>query len=245
MTPYEIVPGRAGGLPLLFVADHASNAVPRGLDLGIAPSWLDDHIAVDIGAAPLARALASATGGAAFLATLSRLVVDTNRPPTSPGLVPEVSDGVPIPGNRGLDADQRAQRLAWHDEYHGALDRLIETLAPEMLVSVHSFTPALASDPGQARPWQVAILYNQDDRAARRGLDWLAARGHAPGDNQPYSGRVLNYTMDRHAEARGLPYLGFEVRQDQIASPDGVAHWAAVLAELVAEVGAALVTDHR
>ncbi len=236
MTPYEIVPGRAGGLPLLFICDHASNVVPPGIDLGIAPIWLDDHIAIDIGAAPLARMLAAATGGAAFPATLSRLVIDTNRPPTSPGLIPEASDGVAIPGNRDLDAAARAGRLAWHAEYHAALDRLIDELAPAMLVSVHSFTPALASDPGQARPWPIAILYNRDERAARLGLDWLAANGHAPGDNEPYSGRILNYTMDRHAEARGLPYLGFEVRQDLIGEADGVARWADTLAHCIGGV---------
>ena len=31
---------------LLIVGDHASNRVPAGVDLGIAPQLLDEHIAV-------------------------------------------------------------------------------------------------------------------------------------------------------------------------------------------------------
>jgi predicted N-formylglutamate amidohydrolase len=53
------------------------------------------------------------------------------------------------------------------------------------------------------------------------------------GMNQPYSGRDLNYTMNRHAEATGLPYLGVEVRNDGLRDEAGVAHWAAVLADVV------------
>ena len=55
------------------------------------------------------------------------------------------------------------------------------------------------------------------------------------GDNQPYSGRVLNYTMNRHAEARGLPYLGIEIRQDELGMPQGIAHWAILLSEIISE----------
>jgi predicted N-formylglutamate amidohydrolase len=60
------------------------------------------------------------------------------------------------------------------------------------------------------------------------------------GDNEPYSGRELNASMNRHAEARGLLYVNFEVRQDLIAGPEGVALWAGRVAEVVEEVLAAL-----
>ena len=42
--------------------------------------------------------------------------------------------------------------------------------------------------------------------------------------------------MNRHAEARGIPYLGIEVRQDQIATEAGQARWAALLAEVAGQV---------
>jgi predicted N-formylglutamate amidohydrolase len=241
MMPFEILPARLGGLPVLFVCDHAANHVPSDIDLGLAPALLNDHIAIDIGAAALTRALADATGASAFLATISRLVVDTNRPLDSAGLIPRTSDGHAIPGNLALNRIQRGQRLAWHAEYHAALSRMIESERPDLLVSVHSFTPVLATDPHVSRPWPVAILYNQDDRAARVALDHLRGQGLDPGDNEPYSGRVLNYTMDRHAEARGLPYIGFEVRQDELTARGGIDRWADRLAPCVRTVLESLV----
>ena len=54
----EAVPG-AGAL--LFLCDHASNAVPPGLgSLGLAPALFETHIAHDIGAAVVTRTLAAA-----------------------------------------------------------------------------------------------------------------------------------------------------------------------------------------
>ena len=51
------------------------------------------------------------------------------------------------------------------------------------------------------------------------------------GDQQPYSGKLLNYTMDRHAEGK-LPYLGIEVRQDQIKEVTGQQRYADIIAQI-------------
>lgn len=52
------------------------------------------------------------------------------------------------------------------------------------------------------------------------------------GDQQPYSGKILNATMNRHAEAHGRPYLGIEIRQDEIGDEAGQALWASRLARI-------------
>jgi predicted N-formylglutamate amidohydrolase len=84
------------------------------------------------------------------------------------------------------------------------------------------------------------VLYNADDRAARLALPLLAAEGLVVGDQQPYSGKLLNATMNRHAEAAGRPYLGIEIRQDQIADQAGQAEWAERLARIANRVTMAL-----
>jgi len=66
------------------------------------------------------------------------------------------------------------------------------------------------------RPWHVGVLYNEDDRAARVAIPLLEAEGLMVGDQEPYSGRLLNATMNRHAEAEGRPYL----RHRSAAGPD-------------------------
>lgn len=223
----ERIDGRDPGL--LIVVDHASAHVPPDIDLGIDPALLEKHIAIDIGAAPLARALADRLGAPALLGGVSRLVIDLHRDPDHPGLIPHASDGHAIASNEAAD---RADRIArFHTPWHDA----IAPHRPDLFIAVHSFTPALESG-GDPRPWQVGLLYNQDDRAARIALDLLGQGGVIAGDNQPYSGRLLNYTMNRHAEGNGIPYLMFEVRNDLIRDDAGVAHWADILAPIIIEV---------
>lgn len=223
-----------GTAPLLIIADHASNHVPPGVDLGIEAKLLDNHIALDIGTAGLAEALAAALEAPAVVATVSRLVIDLNRDPRNAGLIPTASDGHVIAGNLALSVTERELRVAAiHSPYHSAIASEIAARRPRMLVSIHSFTSQLATAPEDARPWPVATLYNLDDRAARHALVALAARGLHVGDNQPYSGRDLNYTMNRHAEAAAIPYLGFEIRNDGLRDAQGVAHWTRVLADTI------------
>jgi predicted N-formylglutamate amidohydrolase len=228
---------RSGAPGLLIVCDHASNAVPDDIDLGIDPRLLDLHIAWDIGAAALAHGLCDRFGAPGLFGAVSRLVIDLHREEDSPALIPVASDGHRIPGNEGLSAAERAARIArFFRPYHDRLGALVEATRPALIVAVHSFTPRLETAAGPARPWQVGILYNEDDRAARPAIAALRAAGFTTGDNEPYSGRLLNATMNRHAEARGIPYLAIEVRNDLIADAAGVAAWVDVLAGVVETV---------
>lgn len=229
MTQPDILPG---GSDILLLCDHASNQVPEGIELGIAPEQLDLHIAIDIGAEPLTRALAARLDAPAILATVSRLVIDFHREPEHPDLIPSVSDGHVIPGNALPDRAARLDRF--HRPYHAALAGMIDETQPSLLAAIHSFTPRLQSAPAD-RPWPVGILYNQDDRAARIAIDLLAERGLEVGDNQPYSGKSLNATLNRHGEGRGIPYLAIEVRNDLIANAAGVERWTDILASVIAE----------
>lgn len=222
---------------IVCTADHASNHVPADIDLGIPEHLLHDHIAVDIGTQAIAEILARDHAIPAHIAAVSRLVCDLNREEDAPGLVPAVSDGHPIPGNVGADREARLTRF--HRPYHTALEQWLEAAEPALILSLHSFTPRLASR-DEPRPWQVGVLYNTDDRAARIAIPLFEAEGLNVGDNLPYSGRDLNYTMNRHAEARGRPYLGVELRQDLVQTSEDHARWAALLAEITQRVASAL-----
>lgn len=226
-----------GGAPLLLIADHASNRVPPGIDLAIDPALLSNHIAVDIGTEAITEALALALDAPAIIATVSRLAIDCNREPEAAGVIPGASDGHVIPGNLALSAIERAMRIdAIHRPYHATIAAQIAAIRPRLIISMHSFTPRLATRPDEPRPWPIGILHNRDDRAACLALDWLAAQDINVGDNQPYSGRDLNYTMNRHAELNDIPYLGIELRQDEIGDGKGVSRWITTLIELITAV---------
>jgi predicted N-formylglutamate amidohydrolase len=222
---------------IVLVADHASNAVPADIDLGIPEHLLHEHIALDIGTEAIAELLAERHAIPAHIAAVSRLVCDLNREETAPGLVPPESDGHPIPGNFGADREERLNRF--HRPYHTALAQWLEAARPGLILSLHSFTPRLTTSEA-ARPWEVGVLYNQDERAARIAIPLLAAEGLNVGDNLPYSGRDLNYTMNHHAEHAGRPYLGIELRQDLTQTPEDHTRWAALLAKIAQRVASAL-----
>jgi len=222
---------------IVCVVDHASNAVPADIDLGIPAHLFNEHIALDIGTEAIAEVLTRDHAIPAHIAAVSRLVCDLNREETAPGLVPEASDGHPIPGNVGADREGRLNRF--HRPYHTALAEWLAAAEPAVILSLHSFTPRLETSDA-ARPWEVGVLYNTDDRAARIVIPLLAAEGLNVGDNLPYSGRDLNYTMNSHAEAMGRNYLGIELRQDLVAMPADHARWAAILANIAQRVASAL-----
>jgi predicted N-formylglutamate amidohydrolase len=239
MTAPRLLPG---GSDILIIADHASSAVPPRVDLGIDSALFENHIAVDIGTAALAESLAQALAATAIIAVVSRLVIDCNREPDAADVIPVASDGHIVAGNLGLNVTERALRIdAIHRPYHAAIARQIARARPKLIISLHSFTPHLATRPDEARPWPAGILHNCDDRAAILALEWLASTGLPVGDNRPYSGRDLNYTMNTHAERNEIPYVCLEIRQDGLADPAGIAHWAGIVARMVPAVAARLV----
>jgi predicted N-formylglutamate amidohydrolase len=225
---------QSGGI--LIVGDHASNYVPAEIDLGIDVALYDQHIAWDIGVAGVTTLLVKQFSFSALLGATSRLVVDLNRYANEDAVIPLHSDGVEVMGN-SLSPKEREERLTlYYHPYHNHLAGLIETMKPDLLLSLHSFTPFLNAKPDETRPWDIGVLYNQDDRAARIAIPSLEAAGLIVGDQLPYSGKQLNATMNRHGEGTGTSYLGIEMRQDLVSDAVGQIHFAEILASTCAEI---------
>ncbi len=229
--PYRIL-GDPKPDRILIIGDHASNHVPNDVKLGIEPGLLVDHIAWDIGVAAVAERIVAQAGFSAFLGNVSRLVVDLNRYADEPGVIPDHSDGIDIAANR-LDDDARANRLKSH--YHPYHDRLSDILAeqrPALILSLHSFTPSLQSRPDEKRPWEIGVLYNDHETGSKLAVGFLESHGLIVGDQLPYSGKLLNATMNRHAEGNDIPYVGIEMRQDMVIDAEGQARFAQILTDM-------------
>lgn len=213
---------RFGGL--LVVADHASDRVPADIELGVSAEVMTKHVAIDIGVDGIAQRMAAREGTAAFLGNVSRLVCDTNREAHDPAAIPEISDGISIPGNHGIDREERLNRF--HHPYHAALSDVLERSPPGLTLVLHSYTPQLESAPDGLRPWHCGVLYDGDDRGAKLAIPLLEAEGFVVGDQEPYSGKIYNAVIKRHFEGDGRPYFYLEIRQDLIADAKGQAEWA-------------------
>lgn len=234
-VPFEIcgVPQERG---VLIVVDHASNHVPPDIDLGIGPEFLEDHIAYDIGTAHIARYMSEMPGYLSILATMSRLVVDLNRFPDEPNVIPPRSDGVEIVGNV-VDYEQRKARLdRFFHPYHNRVAELIRDLDPVLTLFLHSFTPRLRSSQMETRPWEVGVLYNQQEAASRLAIQFLEQEELVVGDQLPYSGKDLHATMKRQAEDIGKAYTEIEIRQDLIAHETGQRRFAEILLRICEKI---------
>jgi len=224
---FEAVRGRDDSR-LLFLCDHASNALPEG-GLGLDPALLSTHIAYDIGAAAMTRALAKAYGAPALLGVWSRLLIDLNRGADDPTIVMKLSDGSIIPGNVLGDAKADTAEVAhrvrtFHAPYHAAIGAALDRMgADATIISVHSFTPAWK---GRARPWEIGVLYDRDMRLSAPLMARLHEAGFTVGDNEPYTGALEGDTLYRHGTLRGLPHVLIEIRQDLIASEDAAQGFA-------------------
>ncbi len=251
-APVSIVNG-GGASPILLVCEHAGQAVPAALgDLGVEAGAMERHIAYDLGAADLTRRLAALLDATAVSQPYSRLVVDCNRPPDAPDCAPAVSDGTAVPANAGLGGAGRAERLrAIHVPFHDQIARLLDGRAgakrATVLVTVHSFTQRLRH--GLPRPWHAGLLYNRDATLARALMAHLR---RAEPDlnlafNAPYAvDDAGDYTIPVHGEARSIPHVLVEVRNDLLADPAGRSFWAGRLAHaLQGALGDLDVERHR
>jgi predicted N-formylglutamate amidohydrolase len=219
------------GHPLVLVCDHASAAIPAPYNnLGVADADMQRHIAWDIGAQGVTHSVAMALGATAVCANFSRLFVDCNRYPHEDSAMPTESDNTPIPGNRALTAQERQYRIdRYFTPYHATITHEINSkvqkgITPHIL-AIHSFTPVYQ---GQARPWHAGVLWNKDKRLSDAIFAGFAAQAaHLTiGDNEPYSGKLIAYTLDTHGTNRGFANAAIEIRQDLIDSPQGIAEWA-------------------
>ena len=216
--------------------DHASNRVPddvAGGDLGLPAADMARHIAYDVGAAGVARALGEALCAPVVMSRFSRLVIDPNRGEDDPTLLMQVYDGSIIPANRGVSDAEIERRLnQFHRPYHGALTDVLASRSDPIVVSIHSYTPQLR---GRAlRPWHVGVLYAGDTRLA---YPLLARLRDEPdicvGDNEPYSGHLPGDAMDRHGVAPGRVHVLIEVRNDLIERAGDQQAWGIRLAHLL------------
>lgn len=220
----------------VVTCDHASNRVPRdveGGDLGLPADDMQRHIAYDVGALGVARAMGETLNAPVVASKFSRLVIDPNRGEDDPTLLMQVYDGSIIPANRGVGAAEVERRLdRFHRPYHAALAHVLSERDDPIIVSVHSFSPQLR---GRApRPWHVSVLYAGDTRLAYPLLARLSDEADlCVGDNEPYSGHLPGDALDQHGVQPGRLHVLIEVRNDLIEAEADQHTWGVRLAALL------------
>jgi len=248
--PVEVV-NPDGGSPVLLVCEHAGRAVPAALrDLGVAAAEMERHIAFDIGAAGLARNLATELDATLVMQRYSRLVIDCNRPFEALDCMPASSDGTAIPFNCDLTHWDRMPRFdeihrPFHDYISRLLDRRQADNSPTVLATIHSFTPRFAN---KYRPWQLGVCFNRDGTFAMKFMDAFAVANPkiVAAYNEPYTvDDISDYTIPVHGERRQLPHVLLEVRNDHIRDVDGQDRWARMIGNALNTASQSLLGENR
>jgi predicted N-formylglutamate amidohydrolase len=229
-----------GQSDFIVIVDHASARIPRSLaNLGLPVAELQRHIAWDIGALGVARRLAEIIDAPLLAQNYSRLVIDCNRDPKVESSIPRISELREIPGNLGLStADCEARRAEIFEPYHRRIRELIDARQAAgrraILIAQHTMTDVYKGD---RREMHAAVLYNRDRRFAGLVLDMMRRDRHLIiADNEPYFvSDETDYTIPHHAEARSLPHVEIEIRQDLVSDGTGQTEWAARVARALLE----------
>jgi predicted N-formylglutamate amidohydrolase len=157
--------------------------------------------------------------------------------------IPTVAESIEIPGNVGLSEEEIAARRReifdpYHDHVRALLDERLAAGRPTILVSQHSMTNIFR---GVRRAMHAAVLYNRDRRFAGLVLDMLRRESDLLiADNEPYFvSDETDYTIPRHGEARGLPHVEIEIRQDLLHDEAGQADWARRITDALRDAEAA------
>jgi predicted N-formylglutamate amidohydrolase len=240
-----IIVNEKGTSSIFLVCEHAGRQIPKSLaGLGLGEAELSRHIAYDIGAEPLARRLAEKLDSPLVLQRYSRLVYDCNRPPDSPGAMPQLSELTKIPGNLNLTQAQRQARIdAIYEPFHRRVSQLIdERLRAHrwvIFVTIHSFTPVFKSIP---RTMDVGLLFDKDRRFTDRIAQRLMSMGSIDVQyNAPYGpADGVCHTLNVQAGAKGLAYSMIEIRNDLIQTESGQIEWADRLAKVLQQAAADL-----
>ena len=215
----------------IVICDHASNNVPLEYqNLGVSKKDLESHRAFDLGASEVASELSKLLRCSLVMANFSRLLIDPNRGKDDPTLIPKISEGKIIKGNVDIsmsknDKERRNRILKFYLPYHNQINRFINEsldngIIPKIL-SIHSFTPIWK---GKKRKIDVGILWDKDDRLSKIFLNSL--KNIKLGDNKPYSGRLKNDTLYKHATSQGFPHVLIELRQDLLKKEKDKLQWA-------------------
>jgi len=235
MEPVKIRNPRAS-TPLVLSCEHASCEVPEEYaSLGLPVEALQEHIAWDIGARHLTAVLAERFSARAVCSGVSRLVIDCNRDLGDDDLIVTAAHGVAVPGNAAVAPLDRRRRIErFYAPYHQAIDEVLAGAPCDLLISVHSFTPALN---GQERRFDVGVLYDSYEADARRLGAALATAGLAVRYNEPYSAfDGLIFSARSHGLRHGVRYLEIEINNRLLRDQAAVSRIGAAVARAVEEV---------
>ncbi len=210
-----------GASSVVLICEHASHYIPPSFDgLGLSSQDRESHAAWDPGALAVATQISMRLDAVLIAAQVSRLVYDCNRPPEAIGAMPERSEVIEVPGNRGLSDAARQSRVdMFYHPFHSAVTKAVAAVNNPIIVTIHSFTPVYH---GVSRAVEIGVLHDRDTRLADAMLGVAASHTTAKVmRNDPYGpDDGVTHSLQKHGANGGHLNVMLEVRNDLIATAD-------------------------
>ena len=194
---------------LVISCEHGGNRVPARFRKLFSARFLSTHRGYDAGALALARDFAAATRAPLFYSTVSRLLVELNRPLGHPHIFhrrfPE----------RTREALLRRYYFPYWRGIENAIARAIRRGLRVLHLSVHSFTPRFR---GVRRSTDVGLLFDpRRPREARLCASW---RKQIKGlvvvrYNDPYAGVHPSVVQSMREKFSARDYVGIQIEVNQ------------------------------
>ena len=218
---------------LIVSCEHGGNRLPeryRGL---ISRRTLESHRGYDPGALQAARAIAAVTRAPLFYSTVSRLLVELNRPLGHPQVFSAYSQRL-----AAAERDRLLER--YYFPYWKAVDaRVRKGLARAgrvLHLSVHSFTPKLR---GVRRRTDIGLLFDPartaEARFCRHWRDAILQRQPRlrVQYNKPYRGKFPSL-VDELRGRLGRRYVGIQIEINQRFARGDAQRWRRLRADIAA-----------
>lgn len=124
---------------------------------------------------------------------------------------------------------ERRIRLCY-EPYHQALARINKEENPDLILSIHSYTPCYE---GQKRKVEIGVLFNDDEQLAHKFNDLFLKANYDSRLNEPWSGKEgLMFSADHHSKRtfeqlydtdakrrKPCSAIMLEMRQDLLVDP--------------------------
>lgn len=225
---------------LIVSCEHGGNRLPARFRNAFSRRFLDTHRGYDPGALALARDLAAATGAPLFYSSVSRLLVELNRPLGHPQVFHR--DFAP----RTRDALLKRYYFPYWRAIENSVANAIRRGRRVLHLSVHSFTPRFR---GTRRTTDVGLLFDPRRRAevafCRR---WRAALLEQDPRlrvryNDPYAGTFPSLVDSLRKAFGARRYVGIQIEVNQRFARGKARRWGALRRALVRSF--ALIAWHR
>lgn len=211
------------GLPradyLILSCEHGGNRVPPRFRKFFSKALLGTHRGYDPGALALARDLVAATGAPLFYSTISRLLVELNRPLGHPQVF----------SKDFTEATREALLRRYYAPYWRAIEAAVRKPSRRVLhLSCHSFTPKLA---GMRRTTDIGLLFDPacptEAAFCRRWRNAILERNPRlrVRYNDPYQGTFPSLVDSLRKKLGRRRYVGIQIEINQKYPRGNVARW--------------------